>query len=154
MRKCGVIMCQFHSNVTKYPRYKCYEWFISHHHLIPLSFSLIKFVKCFIKNHHRRRFHLRILFIYFSTITSFQSWFSMVSVEYHIFSHPSGQYFIYLSFHPILIRGTSRWGSQNWNNKITQYIYFGLSGHHQELRETDVLSDIEWFYCFNFVMLT
>ena len=27
--------------------------------------------------------------------------------------------------------------SQNWNIKKTQYIYFGLSRHHQELHETE-----------------
>ena len=36
----------------------------------------------------------------------------------------------------VLIRGTYRWVSQNWNNKSTQYIYFGLLGHHQESHET------------------
>ena len=36
----------------------------------------------------------------------------------------------------ILIRETSRWVSQNWNNKNTQYIYLGLSDHHQELHES------------------
>ena len=34
----------------------------------------------------------------------------------------------------ILIRGTSRWVSQNWK---TLNIYFGLSGHHQELNNTE-----------------
>ena len=36
----------------------------------------------------------------------------------------------------IFIRGTSRLVSHNINNKTTQYMYFGLSGHHQELHET------------------
>ena len=37
--------------------------------------------------------------------------------------------------------GTSRWISQNLNNKNTQYIYFGLWVHHQELHETEHFCD-------------
>ena len=35
----------------------------------------------------------------------------------------------------LFIRGTSKRASQNFNK--TQYIYFDLSGHHQELHETE-----------------
>ena len=59
----------------------------------------------------------------------------------------------------ILIRRTSRWVSQNLNNKNTQCIYLGyitIFWFHVKPDDGLISQNIyfEWFYCFNFVIFT